>query len=262
MSTYRELIYMVLDQLKAISDDRYIEEEHIIFLLKKYRIFILENERKNTIHKLSPVNYQTTDFVLRETTAVSGLPCTGRIYLMSTTKLPIIALINGEDADTYFTVTKQDAVDETEITIPWLSENICYTNKKRFGYVGHNKFLINILYFTQGVDGYLYAASGKSDFLELVYDDDNLITFTITTIFKDPDALHLNDETDILDREFPFDDKFIPELIQYCLRDLLGMAYRPKDTNNNANDDLSTIATFIRQNMKSQFNKLLDGTEE
>jgi hypothetical protein len=37
---------------------------------------------------------------------------------MSTTKLPIIALINGEDADTYFTVTKQDAVDETEITIP------------------------------------------------------------------------------------------------------------------------------------------------
>lgn len=104
--------------------------------------------------------------------------------------------------------------------------------------------------------------SGKSDFLELVYDDDNLITFTITTIFKDPDALHVNDETDILDREFPFDDKFIPELIQYCLRDLLGMAYRPKDTNNNANDDLSTIATFIRQNMKSQFNKLLDGTEE
>ena len=49
MSTYRELIYMVLDQLKAISDDRYIEEEHIIFLLKKYRISILENERKNTI---------------------------------------------------------------------------------------------------------------------------------------------------------------------------------------------------------------------
>ena len=33
MSTYRELTYMVLDQLKLASDDSYYTEDHVKFLL-------------------------------------------------------------------------------------------------------------------------------------------------------------------------------------------------------------------------------------
>jgi hypothetical protein len=42
MTTYRELVYMVLDELKAKSDDFYYTEDHIIFLLDKYRAFLLK----------------------------------------------------------------------------------------------------------------------------------------------------------------------------------------------------------------------------
>ena len=35
MSTYRELVYLVLDELKGTSDDFTYTEDHIIFLLNK-----------------------------------------------------------------------------------------------------------------------------------------------------------------------------------------------------------------------------------
>jgi hypothetical protein len=42
MSTYREMIHMVLDELKVISDDSHFQEEHVMFLLDKYRGFLLK----------------------------------------------------------------------------------------------------------------------------------------------------------------------------------------------------------------------------
>ena len=131
-------------------------------------------------------------------------------------------------------------------------------------YVGHNKYLNNILYITQGADGYLYGVSQNEAFLDLASTEDNVVEFYITTVFKDAiTAITLSknyDPTiDILDYAFPIDNKLIPKLINLCLRELLGVAYRPKDPKNNASDDLSTIATFIRQNMKNPFNKLLEG---
>ena len=44
MATYRELVYMVLDELKARSDDFYYTEDHIMFLLDKYRAFLLKQK--------------------------------------------------------------------------------------------------------------------------------------------------------------------------------------------------------------------------
>ncbi len=34
--TYKELAYLVLDELKLTSDDSLINENHVIFLLSKY----------------------------------------------------------------------------------------------------------------------------------------------------------------------------------------------------------------------------------
>lgn len=39
--TYRELIYMCLDQLKVASDDAYFTTDHILFLLSKVRAALL-----------------------------------------------------------------------------------------------------------------------------------------------------------------------------------------------------------------------------
>ena len=42
MSTYKELTYMVLDELKLSSDDAQFTEDHVMFLLNKYWAFILK----------------------------------------------------------------------------------------------------------------------------------------------------------------------------------------------------------------------------
>ena len=45
MNTLREMVYMVIDQLKNLSDDSYYTEEHIIYLLNKdHSTFIIVNQ--------------------------------------------------------------------------------------------------------------------------------------------------------------------------------------------------------------------------
>ena len=44
MATYREMVYMVLDELKLFSDDSSFTEEHVRFLLDKYRMYILKQQ--------------------------------------------------------------------------------------------------------------------------------------------------------------------------------------------------------------------------
>ena len=41
MATYRELIYSVLDRIKAMSDDSIITEDHVIFTIDKVRAALL-----------------------------------------------------------------------------------------------------------------------------------------------------------------------------------------------------------------------------
>jgi hypothetical protein len=51
------------------------------------------------------------------------------------------------------------------------------------------------------------------------------------------------------------EDSLTPLLIQSVVKELLGAAYRPKDQQNNANDDLADMIAFIRRNMKSAYQK-------
>ena len=44
-------------------------------------------------------------------------------------------------------------------------------------------------------------------------------------------------------------------MLQYIIKELGGVNYRPADKLNNANDDLSTMMNFIRNNMKNDFQK-------
>ena len=42
----KELIYIVLDLVKIVSDDSTLTEEHVLFLLKKYRSFLIKKEQE------------------------------------------------------------------------------------------------------------------------------------------------------------------------------------------------------------------------
>nr|DAI45529.1 MAG TPA: hypothetical protein [Bacteriophage sp.] len=44
-----------------------------------------------------------------------------------------------------------------------------------------------------------------------------------------------------------------------AVRFLSGSIYKPKDTDNDASDSLSEIASFLRQNLKSNMQKQIEG---
>lgn len=56
--TYRELVYMCLDEIKLASDDSYITEDHILFLISKYRAFLLRQKYDKTVIPVAESNYQ------------------------------------------------------------------------------------------------------------------------------------------------------------------------------------------------------------
>lgn len=245
MSTYRELVYMILDELKIISDDSQFTEEHIIFLLNKYRAFLLKQKYSDIKKEISESNYQTICLDLVEVPSISGEPCEGGNYLRSTSKIPYLIHIGNPSV---YPIDFYQGI------------HIAYINRERMKYVGENKYLKNIIYCSIGPDNYLYFKSCNPQFLYL-----SKIRFT--GVFQDAEkAAELqcsssSEDTicDVLDMNFPIEEALVPPMIELIVKELLGAEYRPKDEENNAKDDLSDIASFIRNNMKSNIQKQIDG---
>ena len=67
--TWREIIYMCSDELKLSSDDSYYTEDHLKFLISKYRSFLLK-QRYSDIKKFIPEsNFSTICLDLMEVPA-------------------------------------------------------------------------------------------------------------------------------------------------------------------------------------------------
>lgn len=228
MSTYKELVYMVLDELKLYSDDALYTEDHVIFLLGKHRTFLLKQRYSDIKKQIPESNYQTICLDLIEVPAISGEPCEGGIYLRSKEKVPFLMKIG---------IPRVYSVD-------YYQGEITYVSRDRMKYVGYNKYLQNIIYASIGPDNYLYLKSFNPQYLYLE-------KVRMTGIFEDPKAaseLQCPDENgdttcDILDMTFPIEDALIPPMIELIVKELLGAEYRPKDNENNSTDDLSDVTT-------------------
>lgn len=225
MSTYRQLTFLVLDEAKGLSDDFTYTEEHIMFILDKYRAFLLK-QRYADIKKHMPANnYQTLSLDLIEVPAIAGEVSEGGTYLKSTVKIPFLLEVGNP---------KVTSVD-------YFQGEFHLISRDRMRYVGHNKFLQNVVYSSIGPDEYLYFKSSNALFLTIEH-------VKITGVFQDAmTASDLTDDAvvnlDVLDRRFPIEEGLIPPLIELTLKELLGAAYRPKDDDNNADDDLSKLTT-------------------
>lgn len=241
MSTYRELTYLVLDQIKGLSDDFTYTEDHIIFLLDKYRASILKQTYSKSEHSIPDSNYQNICLDLMEVPAISGEPCEGGSYLRSVEEIPEFLDMGHKR------ITSMDHF-QGEFT---------YVTRDRMRYVGHNKYLKNMIYASDAPDEHLYFKSSNINFLHLA-------KIQLTAIFQDAArAAELScsesKECDLLDRSFPMEEALIASLIQFVLKDLLGATYRPEDDSNNASDDLANLATFLRNNVKTDLQKKIDG---
>lgn len=242
MSTYREIIYMCNDALKTSSDDAFYTTDHILYLLKKYRGLLLVQRYKDVRKEIPESNYQTICIDLEKSSTINDIPCKGDPILKSTEKIPTLLEIGN-----------------TEVyPLDYFAGNINFVPKERLRYVGNNRWLINMIYAAIGSDNFLYLKSANPQFIHLK-------KLRVTGIFEDVDSaeeLSCSDEDkscDILDRAFPLEEALIPSVIEATVKFLLSGLYKPQDTENNANDDLATLALFIRNNVKSDLQKQIEG---
>ena len=228
MAKYKEIVSMVLDELKVTSDDSIFTEEHIIFLAGRYRSFLLKQRYYTDLKKQIPEsNYQTLCLSLEKTEAIDGLPCIGGYYLRTTKPIPNLLPFGNTRFYTAASYFKGD---------------ITVVSKDRFKYVGNNKYLQNILYACLAPDSKVYLTSNNPQFLYL--EGENKLR--VTGIFEDSEEAselecdnQSSDNCDILDRDFPMEDSLIAPLIELITKELSPSIAAPEDKENDANDNLS-----------------------
>lgn len=240
--TYREAIYAILDLLKQSSDDSYYTEEHALFLVSKMRAAILKQTYSNIKKEVPESNYQTICLDLIEVPAIAGEPCEGGTYLRSKQKIPTTLPVGN---------TKIYPVD-------YYQGEITYVSRERMRYVGHNKWLQNIIYASLGPDQYLYFKSSNPQYIYMKQ-------VRMNGIFEDAEAAaklqcESQDENtcDVLDTQFPLEEGLVTVLIEMAVKFLSGSIYKPKDPNNDASDNLSELVSFLRQNLKSPMQKQIE----
>lgn len=230
-TTYREIAYMVLDELRCTSDDSLFNEEHVIFLLGKYRGLLLKQQYKDVKKEIPESNYQTLCLDLIQVPAISGEPCEGGVYLRSKDKIPFLMPISNPRV----------------YTEDYYQGSITFVSKERMRHVGYNRWLPNIIYASLGPDNYLYLKSFNPQYLYL--EGENKLR--ITGVFEDPDkAAEFDCERkdnesmcDPLDTAFPLEEALIPAVIELVVKELSRSEYLPEDKRNDANDNLSEVNT-------------------
>ncbi len=229
----KEIVYMVLDLAKAAtSDDSFWTEDHVIFLLKKYRSFLIKKEQEKqraTTDIASEFEYQQICLDLEKVPAIDGEPCTGGYYLRTAKKIPKILEDN------------QPRVYPIDF---YQGINISYVPRDRMRYVGTSKFLQNIIYVSLGPDLHLYLNSSNPQFLYLK-------RLRMSAVFEDFDEMsdYLCDDDgsskacDVMDEVFPIREYLVPTLMELVVKELTSAKYQPIDDKNNASDDMSKIST-------------------
>lgn len=240
--TLRELVFMCMDEVKLNSDDSYYTEDHVAFLLNKYRSFVLKKELERNNTKLSNANSQEICLDLIEVRDEEN-PC-GSSMLRTEQQIP--ELLSDNTATVY--------------PIGYMEgDHIIYTSLDRIRYTTYNRWTKDLVYAAKGPDDYLYLKSASPQYLYL----EKVRMKAVFEDFEKAAQYACNDSgealvCDKLDMKFPIERALVPVLIEAVVKELLGASYRPKDSINNSEDDLSDIIAWARQNMKNNIQKQIE----
>lgn len=240
MTTYREAIYMCLDLLKGMSDDFTYTEDHVAYLLDKFRALLLKQRYGNDPKKHVPYsNYQTL------TIKISNLTIYENSYYKSDEQIPYMLQLGIPRVtfDNYYDI------------------NFEFTSRERLPFVGNNKFLKRIWYGAIDEKGFFCL---KANSTRIIVDDREPLLLYLTGIFENPreikDEISFNEVESYneLDRNIPIEESLITTLIELVVKELAGSMYIPSDNINNNRDDKASLANVIQTNMKSNFAKQLE----
>lgn len=112
-----------------LSDDSIITEDHVIYLLAKYRAFLIKQQYLDKGQTVPQSYYQTICLDLERASSYDN-SCAGNIYLRTIQEVPIVA--EGTSPRIYPT--------------DYYTGNIQYVDRDRMKYVGTNKYLANVIY--------------------------------------------------------------------------------------------------------------------
>lgn len=224
MNTYSEMIYMVRDLLKISSDDSYITSQHILFLLEKFRAYVLKSKYEEDETNVPDTNKSEITVELElvsENLGYSGIP-----LLRSTEPIPSDTIFD------YITVRTNKLTG---------NPNIVYVPFERFAYTGNNKYLRNIIYWTIDDNDYILVKSCNPKF-------EYLHEFKLEGVFESPLKIAEMDcackglEVNYDDVDFCLEDALVQLVVNYVVQTFQNSIYKPEDEDNNTNDDLAGLA--------------------
>ena len=224
MTTYKDVIYMISDLLKLSSDDASYTNDHLLFLMTKFRALLLKNTYLGKNLQIPQSNYQTLGMLLERVKAVQ-IECSGSDFMQTTKAIPKTSIGDIKLwAGNYY---------HNEMFAPVTME--------RMRFVGHNRYMGNIIYYSINPDWKVVMKSCNPQFYYL----DKV---GISGIFEnDLEAQDMLDSTDtdyscdIMDRRYPLEEALIMPLVEYVAKELGTVLYNPSDERNDANDQLDEV---------------------
>lgn len=242
MTTYREAIYMCLDLIKGMSDDFTYTEDHIAYLLDKFRALLLKQRYGNDPKKHVPYsNYQSLYCTWDNSTGITTLKSNEQIPYMLQIGIPRVITTHTDYYDYRFELV----------------------SRERLPFVGNNKFTKMITYCAIDETNHL-CLKPKSEWFNDKGDYLGPVECYVVGIFENPrevtDEISFNESSTNheWDRNIPIEEGLVTTLIELVVKELLGASYRPSDITNNNVDDNANMANFLANNMKSRFQKQLE----
>lgn len=235
--TWRELIYMITDITKQISDDSQFNEDHIKFLCGKYRNYILNSQYSTHKKSMSDANYQTIRIALQPDVVDI---CPNEAVLKSVEEIPFTMAIG----------------EKTLYPVDYFGRKtkLVYTDFNRFPYAGNN-FTHSTIYASIGPDNHLYIKSMDENFFYLE-------AVEMRALFNDIDKIALLESEscgcDIEDVRFPLEDAWIDTLINLVVTDLVRGIYQLRDVTNDAADSADQLALMIQRFTNQSFKNLMN----
>ena len=230
MATFGQIVYMVLDSLKERVDDAYYTEEHIIFLASKMRAMLIERKHRNSSRMMySPVPESDIQEICLNLEPAEMLPSgCGGMWLWSKEKVPSTMSVYNP---------------RVSVVSDLMFSNVTFIAPERMPYVGHNKWLKNIISASRSDNGHLYFNSVNPQFAYLQ-------EARMTAVFDDPEEAAKFScveegevkDCDVLNKKFPLEDALIPSCIELVVQELIGSRYAPEDKINDAKDGLGDAA--------------------
>lgn len=230
---YKDVVYMISDELKLSSDDADYNENHILTLMDRYRSFLLKQKYTDIKKDIPLQNYQLirTTFELDETKKINqSLEVIPKIMTVGNTRVY---------NDSYY------------------DENFIFTTKDRMKWVGNQQFIPNFIYCSIDPDHKLSILCKDNSILNTLVPTESFTKIIyIYAIFEESieayNIIYGNPDIDILNQIFPLEESLISPLTQLVVKELIQGITIPNDNLNNANSDSEKFSSSKESQQQQQ----------